>query len=74
MTKRDPTDGRFIVTIEDESYPWICHECGLQHGEPNNGISTHHMDTCGWCAKFTGVTHYRNYGWPKNPSKESKEP
>ena len=53
--------------------PWICLECGRQHGRIIEGhIATFHEpeagEKCGWCASTKlPLTEPRDYGYPPRP-------
>jgi len=52
---------------------WICKDCGDKYGKYRTELlsSTWHYDYCGWCKEYTFVTEDRDYGYPKEPSKET---
>jgi len=40
---------------------YICIDCGLEHGDSSEGVSTFHENVCGICGEKTSVTHRRHY-------------
>lgn len=53
--------------MKRDAYPhWICADCGNKHGRAGTGVSTWHLDTCGWClAVDVPCTEPRDYGYPE---------
>lgn len=51
-------------------YPsWICHDCGVEHGNGRkDGVSCWHQGKCEICKRDTSVTEPRDYGHLKENS------
>jgi hypothetical protein len=48
-------------------YPvWICHPCGMKHGNRTEGMATFHKNTCDICGAEASVTEPRDYGHLKD--------
>lgn len=48
-------------------YPiWICHPCGMRHGNKKCGVATWHENTCDICGATTAVTEPRDFGHLKD--------
>ena len=48
-------------------YPtWICHPCGVKHGNRTVGMATWHENTCDICGDTTEVTEPRDFGHLKD--------
>ena len=49
------------------TYPiWICHPCGVKHGNKKCGVATWHENTCDVCGKIAIVTEPRDFGHLKD--------
>jgi hypothetical protein len=49
------------------TYPiWICHPCGMRHGNKKCGVATWHENTCDICGAEASVTEPRDYGHLKD--------
>ena len=57
---------------EENPISTICHDCGIKHGTPRDGIHTHWMGICDWCGEEKGVTSARHYSWPKRSRTNQK--
>lgn len=48
------------------NYPsWICHECGMKHGNGKRSLITWNQGRCDICKRKTAVTEPRDYGHMK---------
>jgi rRNA maturation protein Nop10 len=48
-------------------YPiWICHPCGMRHGNKKCGVATWHENTCDICGVTAAVTEPRDFGHLKD--------
>jgi len=60
-------------------YPiWICHPCGMKHGNRTEGMATWHENTCDICGATAAVTEPRDFGhlkdtWIKAAEKHQPE-
>jgi hypothetical protein len=49
------------------TYPiWICHPCGMRHGNKKCGVATWHENACDICGVTAAVTEPRDYGHLKD--------
>lgn len=56
------------MNILDNNYPsWICSKCGLKYGKSRDGVTSYHINICGWCKEKKSVCHARNYRYPEYP-------
>jgi hypothetical protein len=54
-------------TKQEPTYPqWICHPCGIRHGNRIAGIACWHFGLCGICQNETSVTEPRDFGHLKH--------
>jgi len=48
-------------------YPvWVCHPCGVKHGNKGCGVATWHDNTCDICGNIAYVTEPRDFGHLKD--------